>query len=75
LREKNNNARKAAKAQRPPEVLPSGYNFFAPWRLCEKIEKNRTSRNSAVPAPKDFGGILTERRKIFQPKKNGKKRA
>ena len=32
-------ARKAEKTQRPPEVIPSDHNFFAPLRLCEKIEK------------------------------------
>jgi hypothetical protein len=30
---------KAEKTQRPPEVIPSDHNFFAPLRLCEKIEK------------------------------------
>jgi hypothetical protein len=48
VKKEKNKSRKVGKPQRPPEVIPSGCNFFAPWRLCEKKKRNKNPLRSTL---------------------------
>jgi hypothetical protein len=73
VKKEKNKSRKVGKAQGPPEVLPSGYNFFASLRLCEKKKRNKNPPRPTYRRQVDGAGSRNSMGQVFARRKKEKK--